>query len=78
MTYLIIGLLIGWFGAWTMIKVTPIDDTDVSWDKRSGMRLGIDYRTGIHYLMGGNGGGITPRLDANGKQIRNPTESPNQ
>lgn len=47
------------------------DDTD-SKEKgeRSGMTLYIDYRTGLHYIKGGLFGTMIPRLDENGKQIR--------
>tara|TARA_Y100000310_G_C20691139_1_gene822288 strand:+ start:2302 stop:2541 length:240 start_codon:yes stop_codon:yes gene_type:complete len=45
----------------------PKDSTD-SEDKRSGMILYNDYQTGCQYL-GGLFGGITPRLDAEGKHI---------
>lgn len=36
--------------------------------QRSGLAVKIDRETGLHYLEG-QGGGLTPRLDANGKQI---------
>lgn len=45
----------------------PHDDTDPV-DGRSGMRLFIDNKTGCHYLGGGLGG-ITPRLDQEGRHI---------
>lgn len=44
------------------------DDTDGP-RSRSGMRLFIDNRTGLHYL-GGTFGGITPRLNIDGTQMR--------
>lgn len=44
------------------------DKTD-SPDKRSNMRLLIDHETGLQYL-GAPGGGITPRLDRDGKHMR--------
>jgi hypothetical protein len=45
------------------------DDTDDRENNHaSGMRLYTDYGTGCQYLRGG-GGGITPRMDANGKQV---------
>lgn len=44
------------------------DSTD-SPDKRSGMRLHTDHLTGLQYLSA-PGGGLTPRLDANGRHMR--------
>ena len=44
------------------------DDTD-SPDKRSGMRLYTDHKTGLQYL-GGMFGGITPRLNEDGTHMR--------
>jgi len=41
-----------------------LDSTDG--DRRSGMSLHIDNRTGCHYL---GGSGLTPRLDRNGRHI---------
>ena len=49
-------------------KFAPQDDTDPA-DGRSGLGLYIDARTSCHYLSGGPFGGITPRLDRNGKHI---------
>lgn len=43
------------------------DDTDPA-DGRSGLRLFVDNRTGCHYL-GVSYGGLTPRLDEQGRQI---------
>ncbi len=43
------------------------DDTDPP-KGSSGLRLYIDHRTGLHYLSGSNGG-ITARLDRDGRQI---------
>jgi hypothetical protein len=46
------------------------DDTDNTTTKeRSGLRLYTDYGTGLQYIGGGLFGGITPRLDANGKHM---------
>lgn len=42
------------------------DDTDPP-NKRSGLKLLIDHKTGCHYLV--HKGGLTPRLDSDGKQI---------
>jgi hypothetical protein len=44
------------------------DDTDPP-SGRSGMRLYTDHKTGLQYL-GNPMGGITPRLDATGKQMK--------
>lgn len=43
------------------------DDTDTA-DKRSGLVLYTDYNTGCQYV-GTVFGGITPRLDADGKIV---------
>lgn len=49
-------------------SATTIDDSDAVTGKRSGVRIHTDYLTGAQYL-GTVGGGLTPRLDGNGKQI---------
>lgn len=46
---------------------TARDDTD-SHEKRSGMRPHVDALTGCQYLST-PGGGITPRLDAQGRHM---------
>lgn len=46
----------------------PFDDTDNPNGQRSNMMLLTDHGTGCQYLRV-IGGGITPRLDADGKQI---------
>jgi hypothetical protein len=46
-----------------------IDDSDKDKNHRSGVKVITDYKTGLQYLESGRGG-ITPRLDANGKQVR--------
>lgn len=38
-------------------------------ETRSGVYLRIDHETGLHYLEGARGG-LTPRLDVNGQQMR--------
>jgi len=48
--------------------VQPFDETDDPRGKRSNMILLTDHGTGCQYLRV-IGGGITPRLDADGKQI---------
>ncbi|WP_020471552.1 DUF6440 family protein [Zavarzinella formosa] len=44
------------------------DDTDNPNDSRSGMMVYTDHRTGCQYL-GTVFGGITPRLDRDGKPV---------
>lgn len=46
----------------------PHDSTDPKGGGRSGLGLKIDHGTGCHYLTAA-WGGVTPRLDAQGKQI---------
>lgn len=47
----------------------PLDDTDDhATGARSNMRALIDHRTGCQYLLS-DGGGLTPRLDAAGRQM---------
>lgn len=45
----------------------PYDSTDPS-DGRSGLRLYIDDGTGCHYL-GSSNGGLTPRMNPDGRQV---------
>jgi len=46
------------------------DDTDDYVNKRrSGLILYTDHRTGLQYV-GGIFGGVTPRVDINGEQMR--------
>ena len=51
----------------TLIAYPERDSTDPP-GSRSGLHLLIDHRTGCHYLMTRKGG-LTPRLDTNGRQI---------
>lgn len=46
------------------------DDSDKSFFSRSGMSIYTDYKTGLQYMKGGIFGGLTPRMDENGKQMR--------
>lgn len=62
--WMIVCLLVG-----KAILGVPRDDTD-SPNKRSGMGLYTDHKTGLQYLRAGWFGGLTPRLDANGKHMR--------
>jgi preprotein translocase subunit SecG len=61
-----IGAIISFF----VTRYTDIgrDDSDTNTD-RSNMRVLTDHKTGLQYLAVCSGG-ITPRLDENGKQIR--------
>ncbi len=46
------------------------DDTDNIKEKKiSKLNLYIDYGTGCHYLKSGIFGGLTPRLDKEGRQV---------
>ena len=45
-----------------------LDDTDSASGDRSGVKPRIDYGTGCQYLETA-GGGITPRLGRDGKQV---------
>ena len=56
----------GYMVASLLDKNLPKDDTD-SPDGRNGMVLLTDHLTGCQYLRAG--GGVTPRMDRNGKQI---------
>jgi hypothetical protein len=48
-----------------------LDDTDASKWNRSGMRIHTDAKTGVQYLSTA-GGGLTPRLNADGSIMRRP------
>lgn len=62
-------LILLWLASLLLSPVTvPRDDSD-SPSKRSGMSLYIDYGTGCQYLSTPIFGSLTPRLDADGKQI---------
>lgn len=54
--------------AWAVSRVDERDSTDAP-GGRSGMELHTDHKTGLQYLSV-SGGGLTPRLDASGKQMR--------
>ena len=61
-----------WFAVFIIVLSTMYinhDDTDKHAFKRSGMYLYTDYKTGLQYL-GDKRGGITPRLDLQGKHMR--------
>jgi hypothetical protein len=59
------------FCAWTIVRNSfgiGLDDTDKDGWNRSNLRIYTDHKTGLQYL-GTSGGGLTPRLDAEGKQM---------
>lgn len=64
--------ILSWYGAAMLVVLaigyaaTKDDSTDGA--ERSNMRLHTDAMTGCQYLSA-MGGGITPRMGANGKQI---------
>lgn len=60
-------IVIGYFVIALVGWLAPKDSTNPV-DGRSGLRPHIDALTGCQYLSGQEGG-ITPRLDASGKQI---------
>ena len=54
-------------------KCTPYDSTDDAANgTRSGMRLYTDHATGLQYLSGPFGIGLTPRMGPDGKQLADP------
>lgn len=63
---LVVGLMLLWLvqGAFSL----GVDDSDCDGWHRSGVAVVTDHRTGLQYLRSPDGG-ITPRLDATGKQI---------
>lgn len=63
--WLIIGLIVVW-----LLSLLPIgrDSTDGAWPRRSGVVVVTDAKTGCQYLRT-PGGGITPRVDADGNQL---------
>lgn len=54
-------------GKWWRLDFDITDDAENN--KRSGLAAYIDHETGCHYLANSPFSGLTPRLDANGKQI---------
>lgn len=72
MSYLIgafVAFLFIVLSSWLLSAGKPLDDTDnkLTGD-RSNLRILIDHGTGCQYLTT-SGGGVTPRLDANGVPI---------
>lgn len=45
------------------------DDSDLDKSHRSGVKVITDYKTGLQYLETSKGG-ITPRLNVDGKQLK--------
>jgi len=64
--------IVGWLlmiAGFVIVSIfSPRDDTD-SRSERSDMRLYTDHGTGCQYVKGGMFGGITPRLDKDGKPM---------
>lgn len=70
--FCVLGLVLGFLLVARYFYPPERDDTDGP-EKRSGMALYIDYRTGCHYL-GNPFGGITPRLDQDGRHMCEPRQ----
>ena len=65
--FMIVVMIYGFMSFFTWALGIGKDSTDSN-SGRSGMRLYIDNKTGCHYL-GEFFGNLTPRLNADGKQI---------
>lgn len=52
------------------IFYSPMDDTDKSFFKRSGLVLYTDHKTGLQYIKGGLFGNMIPRLDQHGRHMK--------
>lgn len=63
--FIIIIVVLG-FGF--LFIIIPADDSDISAFDRSEIKVSIDAMTGCHYLSA-SFGGVTPRLDSDGKHI---------
>jgi hypothetical protein len=66
------GGLVVFLVTWLVVShwSTPYDNTDDQLNgERSGMGLYTDNLTGCQYLSSGFLGGITPRLDSDGKHV---------
>jgi len=63
-----------WLGIFIILMafnfLRSTDDTDKSRWTRSGLVLYTDYATGIQYVKGGLLGGLSPRLNSEGKIMR--------
>jgi hypothetical protein len=62
MAFFLVLLVVSW------VCPTPRDDSDGP-EARSGVKVITDYKTGMQYLKA-PGGGITPRMDTDGNQVR--------
>jgi hypothetical protein len=67
--------LAGVVAAWIVITLVcnfigvGVDDSDAGPWQRSGVSIITDHKTGLQYLSTWTGG-ITPRVDADGRQVR--------
>ncbi|SEO43293.1 hypothetical protein [Pseudomonas sp. Snoq117.2] len=68
MSNLITGIIVGMLLMVAINAWRGRDDTD-SPSQRSNMRLHTDHKTGLQYLSA-PGGGLTPRMGIDGKQMR--------
>lgn len=69
----LVSMALGFLVALAMaVTASPTDDSDAGPDRRSGMRIHTDHKTGLQYL--GAGGCVTPRVDADGRHMRAGTE----
>ena len=58
-------------GIWIIVRSLfglGLDDSDLSKNKRSGMKIYTDYKTGVQYLSAPFGG-LCVRVDENGNPI---------
>lgn len=65
MGWVLLLFIVSW-----LISLLPFgrDDTDGPWPNRSGIKVVTDAKTGCQYLAHERGG-LTPRLDAEGRHI---------
>ena len=62
--------VVGYVFLFAFLFFHSYDDTDDAVNHiRSGLVLYTDYKTGVQYVSGSFGLGITPRLDRNGKPM---------
>jgi hypothetical protein len=73
----IVGILLIALAASAVWNITNIglDDSDKNSRNRSGVAVSTDHKTGLQYLLT-PGGGITPRLDVDGRHMRAHPEKP--
>jgi hypothetical protein len=65
---LVLIFLAGWFFG-MLISRLRTDDSDKGFFHRSGFYIRTDHKTGLQYIEGTHGG-IYPRLDENGKHLK--------